>query len=677
MVHRSLKWLIALLLALPALAILYVAIFGWNWARGPLQRIVTEKTGRELVIGGDLKVKLAWPAPRVRAQAVTFANPPWAKEKQMLAVDDVEFTVDLLDLFKKNLMFPEVRLTRPVVFLEQAADGRKTWLLDLNQSDENAGIPIGRLTLDQGRLGYDDAKQNTSIRADISTQDARAGGTDATGVVFSASGLYKGLVLAAHGSGGSVLALHDESVPYPLKVDATIGHTGITADGTVTSLLKFSAMDMHLALHGDNLALLFPLFGMALPKTHSYATAGRIVHSGKMWRYEKFSGHMGKSDIAGTLEVDNGGARPFMRGDLGSQLLDLDDLGPLIGAKEQKPMRAMPKAAAAGGTEKAATPASAAVASTHVLPDIPFNTERWNSVDADVTLRAKSILRAKELPLENLVTHWKLQNSLLTLDPLDFGFAGGHLKAVISMNGRQNPIQARAKIGVRKLLLAKLFPTVKLTKASIGQVNGEFDLTGKGNSVGRMLATSDGRVSLIVANGEISKLLMEQIGLHLLEILQLKITGDKTIKLHCAVADFGVKTGVMNVSALILDTEVSTILGSGSIDLGQEKLDLVLVPKTRYTSPVALRSPIYVRGTFSKPEVDLDKGRIAARGAGALALGLLNPLLALIPLVETGPGIESECGRLIHEAQAPLPKAPGGASAPGSPNAPHPGKGHS
>ena len=585
MVHRSLKWLFALLLALPMLALLYVAIFGWNWARGPLQRIVTEKTGRELVIGGDLKVKLGWPAPRVHAHAVTFANPSWAKEKQMLAVDDVEFTVDLLDLLKKNLMFPEVRLTHPVVLLEQAADGRKTWLLDLNQSDESARIPIGRLTLDQGRLGYDDTKQNTSIRADISTQDARAGAVDATGVIFSATGRYKGLILTAHGSGGSVLALHDESVPYPLKVDANFGHTGIKAEGTVTSLLKFSAMDMHLALHGDNLAQLFPLLGIALPKTHPYATAGRIVHSGKMWRYEKFSGHMGKSDIAGTLEVDNGGARPFMRGDLASQLLDLDDLGPLIGAKEQKNLRAKPKVAAV--TEQPAAPA--AVAGAHVLPDIPFQTERWNSVDADVTLRAKSILRAKALPLENLVTHLKMQNSVLTLDPLDFGFAGGHLKAVISMNGRENPIQARAKIGVRKLLLAKLFPTVKLSKASIGQVNGEFDLAGKGNSVGRMLATSNGRVSLIVADGEISKLLMEQIGLHLLEILQLKITGDKPIKLHCAVADFGVKTGMMKVNALVLDTEVSTIVGDGSIDLGQEKLDLVLVPKTRYTSLVALR----------------------------------------------------------------------------------------
>jgi uncharacterized protein involved in outer membrane biogenesis len=671
MAHRSLKWLAALLLALPVLAILWVTIFGWNWARGPLQHITSEKTGRELVIGGDLKVSLGWPAPRVRAEAVTFANPPWAKEKQMVAVDDVEFTLDLFELLRKNLVFPEVRLTRPVVFLELAADGRKTWLLDLHQSDETARIPIGRLTLDHGRLGYDDAKQKTSIRSDISTQGVQAGGADAAGVVFSAKGLYKGLTLAAHGSGGSVLALHDESVPYPLKVNATVGHTGIEADGTVTSLLKFSAMDMHLELHGDSLELLFPLIGIAVPETHSYATTGRIVHSGQMWRYEKFSGHIGKSDIAGTVQVDTGNARPFMRGDLVSEQLDFDDLGTLIGAKAQQPAPAAQKVArapeqAVGGTEKAAAPAPAAVAGPHRLPDIPFKTERWASVDADVTLHAKTILRAKELPLENLVTHLKMQDSLLTLDPLDFGFAGGHLKAVISLDGRQDPIQARARIGARKILLAKLFPTLKLAKTSVGQINGEFDLAGKGNSVGRMLATSDGRIGLIVANGEISKLLMEEIGLHLLEILRLKITGDKTIKLRCGVADFGVKSGVMKANALVLDTEVSTIVGSGSIDLGQEKLDLTLVPKTRYISPVALRSPIYVRGTFSNPEVDLDKGRIAARGAGALALGLINPLLALIPLVEMGPGIESECARLIHEAQAPLPNAPG-ASAPGSP----------
>ncbi|MCX7173384.1 MAG: AsmA family protein [Proteobacteria bacterium] len=626
------KWRLASVLLLPPLlAILGIALFGWNWARGPLQRLTFEKTGRELLIAGDLTVSLGWPTAHLVAQTVNFANPTWATEKQMVAVDEVELGVDLPELFRMNLVFPEVRLTRPTVFLEKAVDGRKTWLLDRDQSDETARISIGRLTLDSGKLGYDDAGQKTSIRAELTTPDKQADQPEDTGVIFSAKGLYQGLVLAAHGSGGSVLALQDESLPYPLSVDATIGHTGIKAAGTVTSLSRISAADMRLALRGDSLALLYPLIGIAVPETHPYAISGHLLHSGQLWRYEKLSGLMGNSDLAGSLQLDNGGIRPFMRGELVSKKLDFGDLGPLIGAKESL------KASSAGG---------------RLLPDTAFKTERWNSVDADISLHASTILRAKELPLEDLRAHLKLQNSLLTLNPLDFGVAGGHLKAVVSLDGRHDPIQAHARISARQILLARLFPGVNLAKTSIGQVNGEIDLAGQGNSVGRMLATSNGKIGLIVANGEVSKLLMEKVSLHLLEILQLSMMGDKTVKLRCAVADFGVKGGVMKANALIFDTEVSTITGDGSIDLDREKLDLTFVPKTRNTSPVALRTPIHVGGTFARPEIDLDKGRIAARGVGALALGLLNPLLVLIPLVEMGPGIESECGRLIHAAQA-------------------------
>ncbi|MFA6311668.1 MAG: AsmA family protein, partial [Sterolibacterium sp.] len=127
-----------LLLLPPLLAMLWIMLFGWNWARAPLERLTFEKTGRQLAIGGDLTLKLAWPAPWITARQISFANPPWAGEKQMLAVDEVEFSVDLPELLGMKLVFPEVRLTRPTVFLEKAVDGRKTWLLDRDQSDETA-----------------------------------------------------------------------------------------------------------------------------------------------------------------------------------------------------------------------------------------------------------------------------------------------------------------------------------------------------------------------------------------------------------------------------------------------------------------------------------------------------------------------------------------------------------
>ena len=290
-----------------------------------------------------------------------------------------------------------------------------------------------------------------------------------------------------------------------------------------------------------------------------------------------------------------------------------------------------------------------------VLPDLPFNTERWNSLDAEVKLSAKTIRRAKELPLENLVTQLSLRESVLKLDPLKFGLAGGQLTAAITLDGRKNPIQASAKIQARKILLAKLFPTIALNKTSIGQINGEFDLTGSGNSVGRMLAGANGKVALVVAGGEISRLMMEKVGLHIWEMLELSLTGDQQIKLRCAVADFDVKKGVMRADALVFDTTVTTIIGTGSIDLGQEKLDLTLNQRTKNTSPLALRSPITVRGSFAKPEVEVDKARLAARALGAIALGVINPFLALIPLIDAGPGKDSDCGQLVRETRA-LPR---------------------
>jgi AsmA protein len=585
---------------------------------------------------------------------VTFANPAWAKEKQMVAADAVEIAIDLPQLLRRKIVLPEVRLERPVVFLEQGSGGRKNWLLDLNQQDEQARIRIDRLMLDNGRLGYDDPAQKTSIRAELSTLNTGPAGA---GVSFTAQGHYKGMALKARGNGGPVLGLRDESTPYPLKADLTVGHTGVKADGTITSLLKFSAMDMRLSLHGDSLAQLFPLLGIAFPETGAYLTDGHIVHSGPTWRYDKFSGRIGGSDIAGTFQVDTGGKRPAMKADLVSKLLDFADLGPLIGARpgsvQAAKQEALPPSPAAAPIAAQVRPAQA-----RVLPDMPFKTDRWDSVDAEVTLKARTIRRAKELPLEDLVAHLSLRDSVLTLDPLNFGLAGGHLNAVISLDGRKDPIQAHAQVRARKILIAKLFPTVELSKTSIGQVNGEFDLAGKGNSVGRMLASANGKVGVVVANGEISKMMMEEVGLHLWEILVLKVTGDKLVKLRCGVADFGVKDGIMHADALIFDTEVTTIFGTGSIDLGQEKLDLTLNPKTKNTSPVALRSPIYVRGSFAKPDVGVDKGRVAARALGAIALGIVNPLLTLIPLIDAGPGRDSDCGQLVRDAKA-LPQKTG------------------
>lgn len=612
---RLLKWTGGIFLLLVAAAILSVAFGGLNALRGPISRLTLEKTGRELRIEGGLRPVWSWLHPRIRAERVSFANPSWAKEKYFLQADAVELSVSVLPLALGRVVLPEVYLERPVVDLEQDAEGRKSWLLD-QQPHKESRVHIKRLTLDHGKLAYDDALRDISLRAQLDS--------DATGIQFKTQGKYHGLPMNAAGHGGPVLALRDgEGEPYPLTGEAKIGDTSVRVDGRITELVGLSGLDMAIQLSGKSMDQLYKVIGVAFPTTSPYATSGHLIRDGRFVRYENFTGKVGESDLAGTLQVDTSGERPVMKGELHSKVLDLADLGPIVGTHQPR--------------------------KSGVLPDAPFDAKRWKSVDADVRLKAGTLRRPEQLPLDDLATRIRMQDAVLTLDPLEFGTAGGKLAGTIRLDGRQETIKGDAHIRVQSLKLSKLFPTVKITRASVGDLSGAIELSGTGNSVARLLGSSNGKIGLFMDGGRVSELVMEMVAIDLWGMTKVKLRGDQQIPIRCVVGDFGVKDGVMETNALVFDTEVVNIAGSGEISLRDETLDLTLNPKPKDPSLVSLRSPLYIRGTFSKPKVAPDMKNIAAKGIGAAALAIINPLLAVLPLLNEGEGKDSNCRKLIAE----------------------------
>lgn len=638
---RALQWTAGILLTLLLLAVLWVALFGWDWLRAPLERQALAQTGRVLQIKGKLDVQLAWPWPRVYAHEVTFTNPSWASHPKLLSADQVAFSIHLPQLLARRVVVSDLHLVRPQVYLEFGANGRKTWLLDPKQQDGNTGVQIDRLTLDHGVVGYDDVASQTHILAELSTRATQPANGLATGVDVSVRGRYKGLALTAKGTGDSVLALRDDATPYTFDLDTTVGQTRILAVGHVTSLLTLAAVDVQLTLSGANLNQLYPLIGIAMPATRDYVTQGHLTRQANTVRYDQFSGRIGTSDLSGWLQVKTGGKRPQLSAELVSVQLTLDDLGPVIGARPDQ-LQAARKTVALTGPALATTPSA-----KRVIPDLPFEASHWDSVDADVTFNARSIRQSTYMPLKTLSTHLRLKDAVLTLDPLQFLVAGGQLNAVVTLDGRQTPIQAKAQVQVKHLALAQLLSADTQGKASTSQIGGTIDLAGSGNSVGHMLANASGTAAVVVTGGEISQMVMEKAGLHLWEMARLTLTGDKQVKLRCAVANFSVKKGLMLAHTLEFDTEVTTLLGTGTIDLAQEKLDLTFTQKTKNTSPLALRSPIHLGGNFAKPDMTVDRGRVAVRALGALALAAVNPLLMLVPLIDAGPGKDSDCVRWL------------------------------
>ena len=632
---RALRWIGGIVAGLVLLLVLFVA-FGLNALRGPIERKVSALTGRELRIEGNLEPVWTWVHPRFRAEKVTFANPPWASQPLMLRADVVEASVELLPLLRGQVVIPEVHLVRPQVDLEIASDNRRNWILERNQkpkSNRPSRFHIQALTFDKARLTYDDAVRDISVDAHLTS--------DRTGVSAYAFGVYRGVGASAAARGDPVLALKDTTTPYHLHFVGDFGDTRVEGDGSITNIVQLTSVDLAIELSGKTLAGLYDVIGIALPQTAAYSTQGRLVRNDDLVRYQDFSARVGKSDLAGTLEVDTNDRRPrpFMHGEVTAKLLNFADLGELVGTRQPR--------------------------KSGVLPDMPFDASRWASVDADVTIKAGRIERPKQLPIEKLATRIRMDDRVLTLDPLRFGVAGGELAGKATLDGRKEPIQAKLDMRVKDLSLPKLFPTVDKGQTSIGNINGLIDLSGRGDSVAEMLGDANGKLGVFIDGGRVSKFLMELAALDLWHVATTKLSGDKPVPIRCAIGDFSVENGLMKSNALVFDTSVVNVQGGGHVNLKDEAMDLKLKPEPKNTSIASLNSPLYIRGTFGQPKVSPDLGKLAGKGLGALVMGAINPLLAVLPLLKEGKDKNSPCAKLIAQAKKPPSSSSGRSAASG------------
>jgi AsmA protein len=613
---RALKWTGGIILALLVALALFIA-FGLSTLKGPITRGVSDASGRELRIDGDFRAVWSWMHPRFRAEKVSYANPDWASEDYMFQADAVEVSIELLPLLIGRVILPEVHLQRPIINLEIDEQERKNWLLERDQQKEGGSrISILALTFDEARLKYDDALREISLESELATY------TD--GVKFKTKGIYHGLPTSAEGRGGPVLALKDTDDPYPLEASGKVGATALKAKGTVTNVAQLTALDLTIDLRGKTMSELYDVIGIALPETTPYATRGRLVKGDHMIRYEKFTGTVGESDIAGTLQFDLGGKRAYMHGAVESKVLNLADLGPLVGTDQPKEQG--------------------------VLPDMPFDSDRWDSIDADVKIVAGSIKRPKQLPLEHLATRIRMRDKVLTLEPFEFGIAGGRIAGTIKMDGQKDPIAGDLALRVKDLELPKFFPTIKEGQLSIGDFNGLIELTGRGDSVGELLGNANGKVGIYLDGGKISRFMMELVAMDIWGVARVKLKGDDNVDIRCAIADFAVKDGLATSNAFVFDTQVVNVEGTATINLKSEEMDVKLNPHPKDRSLASLNSPLYIRGTFGAPKVAPDWKRIGTRGAGAVAMGILSPFLAVLPLMQEGKDKESPCQQLIAEA---------------------------
>jgi hypothetical protein len=321
---------------------------------------------------------------------------------------------------------------------------------------------------------------------------------------------------------------------------------------------------------------------------------------------------MGGSDLGGRLVLDPSQDPLTFDADLRSDALRLADLEGLIGGDPNAPKQSDPE---------------------RVIPNEPISLPRLQAANGKARLVAGRI-EATSLPIDNLTLEATLDHGVLHLRPARFGVAGGQVDLYITLDGTREPAGLELQGTVRQLRLKEAFRDSPFVQETGGLIDGQIRLNGQGRSPHEILGSADGALFLAMSDGSISGLLVELAGLDVIEALGL-LPEDTPTGIRCMVADLDVQDGVAASRMLLLDTEDTRIEGTGTIDLGEEALDLAITPHPKDLTLLSLRARVLIDGTFKAPAPSLDAASI----------------LAFVPPIDLGLAEDAPCKQLIERAR--------------------------
>ncbi|MCA1325219.1 AsmA family protein [Herbaspirillum sp. alder98] len=644
---RILAWTMAALAGLAAALALFVANYNWNHAKPWLTQRFSEVLQREIRIDGD--AQLAWahgpdteptstrfiPRLRLLARDVTIGNPSWATADQHLArAASVDMTFDLLPLLRQRWNITDLHLVQPVIVLERDAERRKNWRFT-DRPEPRWSVDIRRLAFDHADIRYVDRPLDLDLRFDTTPLSGAAGvhikdDVNDLLVQFGISGKFRDATVDGAGQGGALIGLLNDDGRFPLRAEGKVGKTHVVLSGVLPSPRRLLEFELKLGLSGDSLADLYPATRVPLPATAPFQVSGQL--SGARadltatqwdWHYRKFAGSIGHSDIRGEAQYLQREPRPILRATIQSDKLMPGDLVPSLGQQEKR-----------RGSKPDRT-----------LSSRQFDPEKWDAMDADITVTAQRVEQLPKIALQDLRFVLHLKDRLLTIDPLHFALAEGRVDGRVTMDARQKQMRAQAELEAQALRLRKLFPSLASMQGSFGQLDAHARLAGTGNSIAALLASAEGGVKARVSEGAVSKFILEAAGLNVADAVFAKLYRDRQVHLNCAVADIDVKAGQAHFKQFVVDTDDAVIDVTGHIDLAQEQLDLDIRPQSRELRVFTLRTPLYAKGPFSKPEIAPYKGPLLARAGAAAALALVAPVAAALPLISMGKELPNVCAQ--------------------------------
>jgi uncharacterized protein involved in outer membrane biogenesis len=676
-------------------------IVEWPFLRHPLETRLAAALQRPVSFGDDFGVRLIGSVRAHASSMVIGPGPEGAptlvdeggKPRDFMRAGRMRMAVGYGTLWQQYRHTGEPLRVRLLdvddleLNLKRDADGRANWQFGAAQPASAASSPampeFERLNVRNGELRIVDVPLQVEADAHVSTHEgsavagagaasapqlriataasapasgasgaALAAADDAPGLRVDGKGTYRKapLLLQLRSSGVMPIASSEiDAPPVPVWLDVHSGTTRIRLDGSATDVLHFGGLDARFDAAGPSLAAVGDALGVTLPTTARFSTHGRLRKHGAAWDAAVEAMDIGSSRLHGDFRFDTAPAVPVLSGKLRGTRFALVDLGPAFGAATPD----IPKTTKAGD---------------RVLPAREFDIPSLRAMNAnvDVALDVVDLGTDKLEPFRPLQGRITLDGGVLALHDLLARTSAGQVQGSIGLDSRPalpkwNADLRWAGIQLDRFVKARDIAAPKNAdgqRSAMGYISGALggnaQLRGEGRSTAQLLASLDGSARMWVRDGKVSHLLIEATGIDIAQALGVFIKGDDALPMQCAVTQLVFVNGKVMPEVGVIDTRDTTLVVGGELSLANESLDLRMTAHPHDFSPLALRAPVDVKGTFSDPHIRLEAKPLMARGAAAAALALAAPLASLLALADFRQPEKDVCTTAIaHLTNAP------------------------
>jgi len=410
-------------------------------------------------------------------------------------------------------------------------------------------------------------------------------------------------------SGSVNLALSDG----PVRIDkfnigtAELGGLRLQASGTVDASAQLPVIDLHIISTAENPSAWGPLLDVSLPRTGPLTVDGRYtLKAGK----HAFGGEtlLGDTRFQTTFRGTSGRQRPGMDLVLSAATVYLKDLGFYPEAQT---------------VETGLQPEQQIKKDGRLFDDEPLPFDALREFDFSLRLDADSVL-GKNVALNKVGLDVILDHGRLRIGPATMEYPQGFMsgEAAIDASSDDGP-EMSVKITAEDMDIDDLLSYLHEPLVFEGQLNLVVDLRGSGRSLKQIASSLTGEMSVALENGKVQRII-NLLAADALDFLLTTPVKKTYTDLNCMVVKLQLEAGSGDIPILYMDTPAVRARGSGSVNLADETVDVVINPMAKRRL-VKRSSPIRIKGQLGNPSIK----KIPATEAAGLAGQILVPYVAL------------------------------------------------